>query len=158
MIRSPLFFIAGRKVLIDLSQLAEVGDVWWVGDRRPMFFDPDDPLQWPSFSYRYATSPDLIVFRRPFRRGPDRWQNLELVDSTEHLRCAGEEYYQIVKPHPRLSSATEKVGSVLVVHEKSDVPAAVRHLQAERLRLINAWKKWKAVEPEIYAIIRKHLT
>ncbi len=157
MIKSPIYFDVRRGVNIDLSQLAEVGPIFGYPVSSEHIYRPNDPAYFVGFQYRFASSTEWLHYRRPLREGPRRFQDLTLVDPSAHLKCVGEEYYEVVSPSPKHPSLKEHKGYVLVHHEKTGELQVVRNLQAERNRLVNAWTKWKKIEPEIYAIIRKHL-
>lgn len=157
MLRSPLHYMVAGKMTMDLSQLVEVGEVYWGYHSHFESYSDNEPHTWPGFYYRYASSPEPLMFRRVLRRGPNRLETLELETPSQQLQCVGEEYYCVVGPHPSHPNYNETKAQVIVHHPKHDVPAVIRHMEADRLRLINAWQKWKAAEPEIYAIMRKHL-
>lgn len=168
MLSSPIYHTKGG-LDIDLSQLAEVGLAFFMLNEGNFnsYFKQDDPMWWPGFTYRYARSTDPVTYKRPPRKGPDRNEDLTLVDPSAVLDTVGEEWFGIHGVVNTPASATGGIqlpprngitARVLVVHPRTDTPAVLRHIEAERLQLINAWKKWKAIEPEIYAIIRKHLS
>lgn len=156
MLPSPIYFDKCRGVHIDLSQLAEVGPIFGI----PLdghIYNQGDPLAWVGFSYRFGISHEPLFYRRPLRKGPDRHEDLTLVNPSATLQTVGEEYYSVVAPHRTINSYFEHKSHVLVHSERHDVPVVERNLESERMRLINAWTKWKKIEPEIYAIIRKHM-
>lgn len=165
MLRNPIYYSLNMRSHIDLSQLTEVSDP--VGavlytdtiEHFVHFFKPDDPHYYVGFNYRYGG--EWVEYRRPMHRGPYRNPDLSLVDPSEELRTLGEEYYVVVENTKGITLGPrywEKHGATIVHHEKTDTLAVVRNLRAEHKRLINAWQKWKKAEPEIYAIIRKHLS
>lgn len=162
MLRSPIYYDKALKSTIDLSQLAQVGDItgWqWYATPHTHVQNFGDPHYWVGFDYWFNNSFEPVRYRRPLRVGPKRWEDLTLVNPSEQLKTVGEEIYEIIKPSAKHGLPyTDDVGLIVTHHEKSGELVMVRNLTAERERLVRAWTKWKKVEPEIYAIIRKHLS
>lgn len=161
--KSPIHYSREMLTHLDLSQLVAVSDL--MGDMLHVsphinewsYFKPHDPHFFIGFDYRFSQSAEWTRFRRPLREGPKRNEDLSLVKPADGLLTLGEEYFEVVKPHKTVASRYEKAGLVVVFDEKTDEPVCKKFLAAEHTALITAWEKWKAAEPEIYAIIRKHL-
>ena len=161
--KSPIYYSREMLVHVDLSQLAAVSELR--GDMLTMqstinnhsWFKPHDPMFFIGFDYRFSESAEWVRFRRPLRVGPQRFEDLSLVRPEDELLTLGEEYFEVVKPHKSVPSFLETAGTVVVFDGKTDKPVCAKFLAAERNTFIDAWVKWKEVEPEIYAVIRKHL-
>jgi hypothetical protein len=140
---------------LDLSQLVEVGDAFFI-ERYHGLSSEDGGKSVPAvgFCYRYRDTPSTnpLVFVRQLHKGPHRNPDLTLVDPSDTLLTVREEIYAV-------TDATRGWGSNnVIVHDEADQPIALKHIRQERESLIEAWGKWKEIEPEIYAIIRKHLS
>lgn len=151
MITNPLYYDAIAGATIDLSQLVEVGDPWMEGVHA--HGNSDNPTV--GFCYRYAANPkEVLVFRRRFRDGPWRNPDLTFRDPTQQLLAVGEEMMTI---YDEAEKSGARLKHVVIVHEETQEPLAFRNIKHHHTKLIDAWRKWKAIEPEVYAVIRKHL-
>jgi hypothetical protein len=151
MLASPLYYdkLLGRT--IDLSQLVEVTE--------PFYSDYEGRTV--GFGYRYAQTPtkDLCIWQRSLRQGPPRNADLSLVDPARQLSTIGEECYYVCAPAMEPGGTVPPRGdTIIVIDPETDMPICLTYMQHEVDKLITAWQKWKAVEPEIYAIIKKHLS
>ena len=154
MLASPLFYDKLMGCTIDLSQLVQVGDAfyseYWGSSRTPNV----------GFAYRYAQTPaaDPIFYRRELIEGPTRNADLTF-DPARILDTALEEIFYVRGTYgPDGKQITR--GDHIVVHEEDDPtkPVALTRMQHQVENLRAAWARWKQAEPEIYAIIRKHLS
>ncbi len=151
MIRNPLYYDAIAGVTIDLSQLVEVGDPWM--DGVTTFHTSNNPSV--GFNYRYAACPkEILSFKRGFRSGPWRNPDLTFREPSQQLLAVGEEMMVI---YDEAAKSGDRLNYVVVMHEETQEPVAFRNMKHHHAKLIEAWRKWKEIEPEIYAIIRKHL-
>jgi len=146
MLSSPLHYdkLLGRT--IDLSQLVEVGDAYI-----------DESHHKVGFYYRYAAAPakEYLHFERPLRDGPWRNPDMSLRNPSQELDTLGEELYIIYNQE---KTGPNAAFSYIVIHdEESGRPLGLINMERQVEKLIETWQKWKAVEPEIYAVIRKHL-
>lgn len=148
----------GRR--IDLSQLVEVADPFFI---ERWYVDHGASYPVVGFSYRYIdTGKDPIVFMRELREGPTRidvWdptlKSLALKDPAEIMDTLREEIYRVEDPVKPDRPHRPKV--IIKDPLDPDNPIALKHIRQDHQRLITAWVAWKEAEPEIYAIIRKHL-
>lgn len=151
MIRNPLYYDDIAGVTIDLSQLVEVGDPWISGYHPNGYSDRPEV----GFSYCYAANPkEVRSYRRHFRQGPWRNPDLTFRNPAEQLLAVGEEMMVI---YDEAEKSGSRFNYVVVVDEETQEPVAFRNMKRHHAKLIEAWRKWKEIEPEIYAIIRKHL-
>jgi hypothetical protein len=155
MLASPLYYdkLLGRT--IDLSQLVEVTE--------PFFLSRETGHDYKAvgFHYRYAQTPvkEMCSWSRLLREGPPRNNDLTLVDPSKQLLTLGEEcYYVCAPPMEPGGGVPPRGGNITVIDPETDEPICLTYMQHEVDKLIAAWQKWKAVEPEIYAIIKKHLS
>lgn len=151
MIRNPLYYDDIAGVTIDLSQLVEVGDPWISGYHPNGYSDRSEV----GFCYRYAANPkEVLAYKRHFQQGP--WRNADLTfrNPAEQLLAVGEEMMVI---YDEAEKSGSRFNYVVVVDEETQEPVAFCNMKRHHAKLIEAWQKWKEIEPEIYAIIRKPL-
>lgn len=154
MLASPLHYDKLMRATIDLSQLVEVGDAFFAEE-----WDHHQPVV--GFRYRYAQTPSdkPLVYCRDLIMGPSRNSDLSLRNSNEVIDTALEERYYVLAQ--REAGVIERSGSGwIIIYEEDDPtkPKALTRMEAQIESLREAWAKWKAAEPEIYALIRKHLS
>lgn len=152
--KSPIWHVGFMGMTIDLSQLAEVGDAEFIEACYQFPESYERPVPAVGFTYRYRDSPDgkSLVFIRRLQKGPKRNVDLTLVDPSQMLLTVREEIFEV--DNPERGWAAKNV----IVHGDDDQPIALKHINQDRESLINAWMKWKEIEPEIYAVIRRHLS
>jgi hypothetical protein len=137
--KSPLHYIEFMSRTIDLSKLAEVSKAY--------FIDRMGHGGWfVGFTYRYADSKEMIEWFRDlkmetfdYRSGEERV--MKETDEAAFTRLDG-----------------ERDSRHVLFYAEDEVPRCVVNLQVDVDKLTEAWTKWKEIEPEVYAIIRKHLS
>lgn len=153
--RSPLWHAGFMGLTLDLSQLVEVGEATFIEHYHGLSSDEGSKsVPVVGFTYRYRDTPFgyPLTFVRQLHCGPTRMPDLTLMDPSQTLLTVREEVYP-VKDLTRGWGANN-----VIVHDDDDQPIALKHIRQERESLIEAWGKWKEIEPEIYAIIRRHLS
>jgi hypothetical protein len=151
MISSPLWHATFMGKRLDLSQLVEVGDPFF---NERWYLSSEQYLPVVGFTYSYRDSEKPLTFVRGLKQGPDRLPDLSLKDPGAILDQVREETYTIsTKP-----MSYRRDGDIIIYQEDGKTPVALKHIKQEHESLIKAWEAWKEIEPEIYAIIRKHLT
>ena len=147
MLASPLHYDKLMRATIDLSQLVEVSDAF--------FMDSGNSGREVGFVYRYAQTPSdaPLVYRRSLIAGPWRNADLSLYNPGAIMETALEETFYV-------RSEEQRNSSWIVLYEEDDPkkPKALTRMESQVENLREAWAKWKAAEPEIYALIRKHLS
>jgi hypothetical protein len=78
---------------------------------------------------------------------------LSLKDPGAILDQVREETYTIATK----SVSYGRSNDIIIYQDDGKTPLALKHIRQEHESLIRAWDAWKEIEPEIYAIIRKHL-
>lgn len=151
---SPLFYAKFIGTTIDLSQLAEVGDAFFADYHEPY------RCEVVGFRYRYIATPgnEWHTYVRPLIMGPRRNQEYQLEDPSLIMETAVEEIYKRRITLKHKNGETEMVYDEKVIVKKDGESIALLRMRDQVENLREAWAKWKAAEPEVYAIIRKHLS
>ena len=142
----PIFYISFMKQFIDLSALLEVSDV--------KFFDRmGSGGYYVGFEYRMVGDAVPREYSRPLVDGG--WG---IYDEAQ-IEPAAELWYY----HPK----SEKIG----IHrlrlvdgtwlarppkrEDYDKLLCTYNMRTDLVELLNAWQRWKEIEPQVYALLRK---
>lgn len=148
MMMSPLWHSSFMGTRIDLSALVEVGDPWFA---TMAFTSGESYHPGVGFHYRLGGAAKEITYKRPLKQGPVRNKDLSLKDPADMLLTIREETFRI--------EGADRWDSPIILYceDAPKTPIALKHIRQEQENLVSAWTRWKAIEPEVYAIIREKL-
>lgn len=143
--KSPLHYCGFTDSTIDLSSLAEVSNAYYISH-----------MNFVGFHYRFANTEKAVYWSRELRK---------LTDLYRYGHSDGERrvayFEKLGKRAPTLYDETtaeyESDIKPKLFYTEDGQLRCVANLQADVNKLVEAWGAWKAVEPEVYAVIRKHL-
>ena len=136
----PIFYVKFMKRYIDLSSLVEVTD--------PEFVDRMGYGGWfVGFNYRFAGDEKSRTHMR------------ELRDDVEVKRLQPTEEHDGYKySHPLLAITSPNGARIFIDPQYSKLDdyniLAVQNMRAEMQELLDAWQRWKEVEPQVYALLK----
>jgi hypothetical protein len=134
----PIFHIKFMERTVDLSALVEVTDAELI--------DRDGYGGWyVGFSFRFAGDSGFRQFSRSLRDDELREQDPQTGQLLRHPLLA------VVNENGPPTYIDPRFRSDLT---KFDLPLAVKNMRAEMQELLDAWARWKEIEPQVYALLK----